>query len=255
MLENLGKSTNLNTNYDFDKIKFATDSRTFERAVGLYESGKVTGFRDEFDGFAAVVIGTEHYNVYVSSRHYDHGNCTCYLGQQDELCKHMVAVAIHAVLRGRKLRKQEKRLHGEPTCSCKIGILDDKRVAEIKAAITAALRLIKPYNGPSRIWFSYQNSLTEGCNRLAPIISDLPVGEKTAALLVDLLLRLDRKLCTGGVDDSDGTVGGFMQSTVAVLEEYAKHDRSCIRCFGKLANQETCFDWEAPLVRILDEGL
>ena len=33
--------------YDLDKIKFATDQSTYERAVGLYESGKVTRFVKE----------------------------------------------------------------------------------------------------------------------------------------------------------------------------------------------------------------
>lgn len=28
--------------YDFNKIKFATDKPTFEKAVALYENGKVT---------------------------------------------------------------------------------------------------------------------------------------------------------------------------------------------------------------------
>lgn len=226
---------------------------TFERAVALYEAGKIQDFQEGISAFSATVHGTQPYRVHVSSRYYDHGSCTCYVGQRDELCKHMVAVALYAVLRGRKLREEEKQQRTEPMCSCKIGMLDVERAAETKASIAAALRLIKPYNGPSRVWFSYQNSLTEGCNRLAPIISDLPVGEKTAALLVDLLLRLDRKLCTGGVDDSDGTVGGFMQSVVAVLEEYAEHDPVCIRTFKKLLGHATCFDWEAPLIKILDE--
>ena len=57
------------------------------------------------------------------------------------------------------------------------------------------------------------------------MVSDLPASEQTTQLLVDMLLRLDKKLCQGGVDDSDGTVGGFMyEQTVEVLKEYAKLD-------------------------------
>jgi hypothetical protein len=37
-------------------------------------------------------------------------------------------------------------------------------------------------------------------------------------------LRLDDKLSRGGVDDSDGTVGGFIEETVHALEQYAKLD-------------------------------
>jgi hypothetical protein len=36
--------------YNLDKIKFATDGPTFERAVSLYESGKVTQFKEDFGG-------------------------------------------------------------------------------------------------------------------------------------------------------------------------------------------------------------
>lgn len=113
------------------------------------------------------------------------------------------------------------------------------------------MKYIKSYNGPSRIWFSYQGSLSEGCNRLSKIISGLPVSEQTARLLVDVLLRLDKKLGYSGVDDSDGTVGGFVEETVRVLEEYAKLDSSCINAFRGLRGRETSFDWGEPLVKLV----
>ena len=69
-----------------------------------------------------------------------------------------------------------------------------------------------------------------------------------------MLLWLDKKLSRDGVDDSDGTVGGFMRETVAVLQEYTKLDPSCIKAFKKLCSYSTCFDWEEPLVRIFDES-
>jgi len=90
---------------------------------------------------------------------------------------------------------------------------------------------------------------------LAKLVSDLPVSEQTAKLLVDLLLRLDKKLCTGGVDDSDGTVGGFVEEVVFLLQEYAKLDQKCVTAFKKLRDKKTCFGWEEPLVKIIDEGL
>lgn len=239
--------------YDLDKIKFATDGPTFERAVGLYESGKVTQFETIMDGFSAVVLGIKPYRVFVSARHYDRGSCECYLGQQDTLCKHMVAVAIYAVMRGQPLTKEDKQLVDRPKCSGKLGELNKEELAATKKSIAVAMRYIKPYRGPSRIWFAYQNSLSEGCNRLAAIVSDLPVSEQIAKLLVDMLLRLDKKLCQGGVDDSDGTVGGFIDETVEVLKEYVKLDPSCIKAFKKLCGQSTCFGWEEPLVKLFDE--
>jgi hypothetical protein len=83
----------------------------------------------------------------------------------------------------------------------------------------------------------------------------MSISSQTAKVLVDMLLRLDKKLCTGGVDDSDGTVGGFIEETVSVLQEYAKLDPRCIEAFEKLSKQGTCFGWESPLLETMDENL
>jgi hypothetical protein len=72
--------------------------------------------------------------------------------------------------------------------------------------------------------------------------------------LVDLLLRLDDRLCHTGVDDSNGTVGGFMQEVAAVLEQYAAAEPRVVKTFARLAGQKTCFEWEEPLVRLWDEA-
>lgn len=241
--------------YDLDKIKFATDSPTWERAVRLYESGKVTEFRDTGFTFTAVVLGTHPYRVIVSPRHYDHATCTCYLGQNDTFCKHMAAVAIHAVVGGKKLTDEEKRQVTKPVCSGRVGTFTDQEFAEVKLAISAAMRHIKPYDGPSRIWFAYQNSLMEGCNRLAAIVSELPVSEQTAGLLVSLLLRLDKKLTTGGVDDSDGTIGTFIEETVEALKQFAALDPACVKTFDKLKGQETCSGWEESLLAMIQRKI
>jgi len=154
---------------------------------------------------------------------------------------------------GKKLSKEDKELVGSPKCSRQLGELSKQELAKTKKAITSAMRYIKAYIGPSRTWFAYQNSLDEGCARLSKLVSELPVGEQTAKLLVDILLRLDKKLCQGGVDDSDGTVGGFIEEVVIVLEDYVKLDPLCIKALEKLCGQSTCFGWEAPLVKIFDE--
>jgi len=112
------------------------------------------------------------------------------------------------------------------------------------------MRYIKSYTGPSKIWFTYQDSLTEGCNRLAAIVSKLPANRQTAKLLINLLLRLDKKLQTGGVDDSDGTVGGFIEEVVSLLVEFAQKDPECKKEFKALRDRETCFGWEEPLLNL-----
>lgn len=236
--------------YDLDKIKFATDRPTFERAVALYEDGKVTQFEEGIRSYSAVVEGSKPYQVFIEARRYDYGHCTCYLGQNDTLCKHMVALALYAVSGGKPLSEKDKKLVYSPTCSGKLGILSSEELSVVKKSITDAMRYIKGYNGPSRTWFAYQNSLQEGCNRLSAVVSDLPVSEQTSQLLVDLLLRLDRKLISGGVDDSDGEVGGFMYETVEVLKTYAQLEPLCALTFQKLQGKETCFDWQKPLLEL-----
>lgn len=241
--------------YDLDKIKFATDGPTFAKAVAIYESGGVKDFADDGFGFSAKVRGSagNFYAVYVSAEKYDAGNCDCYLGQNDTLCKHMVAAAIFSLKRGGELSGEEKERVSDPTSSGRRGDLSTAELKEVKADITASTRLIKPYNGPSRIWFAYQDSLSEGCNRLSNIVSGLPVSGQTAKLLVGLLLRLDRKLSVGGVDDSDGTVGGFIEESVHVLEDFARLDPSSVKAFETLEGRQTCFDWEEPLVALLQK--
>jgi len=239
--------------FNLDKIKFATDAPTFEKAAALYESGKVRQFEEGIGVYLAVVLGTKPYRVLVETRRYDYGHCECYLGQNNILCKHMVAVAIYAVKGGKPLSGEDKRQVSQVTCSGRLGELSKGELAAIKKEITGGIKYIKPYNGPSRIWFSYQNSLSEGCNRLSKIISELPVSEQTAKLLVYLLLRLDNKLCHSGVDDSDGTVGGFMEKVVAMLQEYVKLDPNCSKAFNELKGKETCFGWEEPLLELIKQ--
>jgi len=241
--------------YNLDKIKFATDEATFAKAVDLHDSGKVTKFKEDIMGYSAVVLGTHPYKVYVSLKKYDDGSCDCYLGQNETLCKHMVALAIYALKRGKELSYEERKLTVTPECSGKIGNLTKEELVEIKEAITSAMKCIKSYNGPSRTWFAYQDSLSEGVRRLTKIVSELPIGEETAGLLVDLSLRLDRKLTHGAVDDSDGTVGGFIEELVMILQEYAKLDINCVNAFKKLCDKETCFGWEEPLVRMYDKKI
>lgn len=234
--------------YNLEKIKFSTDEPTFKRAVGLYESGKVTKFEDTDYTYTATVLGTNPYHVFVSYTHFDKGNCECYLGQHETLCKHMVAVAIHAVKKGGALTKADKTQNNELTFSGKAGVLTITELSEFKKSTTSALRYIKPYSGPSRTWFSYQNSLDEGCNRLSALFSELPASSQTSKLIINLLLRLDKKLTFGGVDDSNGTVGGFIQDSVKLLIKFAKVDTECSKEFERLRGKETCFGWEEPLL-------
>ncbi len=126
--------------YNLNKIKFGTDGATFERAVELYESGKVTKFKTDIEGFSAVVLGSKPYRVFLDDAHFDRGTCECYLGQSDTLCKHIVAVALHAVMKGKPLNEQDKRRINLPECSGLLGTLSDAKLAKIKTPFSDRLR-------------------------------------------------------------------------------------------------------------------
>ena len=236
--------------FDLNKIKFATDEGTFNRAVKLYKDRKITQFKEGIGSYTAIVEGTKHYRVSIESRQFGLGYCNCYLGQKDYLCKHIIAVFIYAVKDGKPLSVKDKELNTTPTCSGRRGELLKTDLLNVKQAISSAIKYIKPYVGPSRTWFAYQNSLSEGCRRLSAIVSELPASCQTANVLVDLLLRLDKRLSSGGVDDSDGAIGDFISNVVLMLREYYKIDPDCIKAFEKLKNKETCFGWEEPLIEI-----
>ncbi len=238
--------------YDLDKIKFATDEATYQRAVDLYESGKVTEVKEAFGGFSAIVLGTKPYRVSVSGRRYKDAHCTCYLGEQGTLCKHAVALALYAVMGGQPLSKEDKNQRQEVKFRGRKEELNNDELDAVKKSITEAMKYIKPYSGPSRTWFANQDSLREGCARLSAIISGLPANKQTADILVKLLFRLDRKLQIGGVDDSNGIVGGFMSEVVVMLSDFAQMDPTCIDAFESLCGKQTCFGWEEPLVRIFE---
>src|SRR3989339_1618089 len=132
--------------YNLDKIKFAADQPTYEKAVVLYEAGKVTRFKEGISSYSAVVLGTKPYRVSIEARRFGLANCECYLGQRDTLCKHMVAVSIYAVMDGKKLSGEDKKLVSSPVCSGKLGELSKQELAETKKSITSAMGYIKPYD-------------------------------------------------------------------------------------------------------------
>ena len=236
-----------------DKIKFGTDEATFEKAVALYRGGKVTQVREGIRSYSGVILGTKPYRVSVEARNFKYSFCNCYLGENGTLCKHMIALALFVVKNGEPLTESESIQITVPSCSNIIRQLSVEELATAKKNITSTMRYIKPYHGPSSTWDTNQESLEEGCSRLSAVVVGLPVHLDSAKMLVDLLLRLDKKLQNSGVDDSNGIVGGFIEEVVDVLKEYAQLDPGCEDAFAKLATAGTCFGWEASLVKIFDE--
>jgi uncharacterized Zn finger protein len=91
--------------YDLEKIKSGVEEKKWERAVELYESGKVSDFEESYLGFTASVLGAKPYDVAISEIDWNQGDCSCFMGSNGSVCKHMVALAIHAVLRGAPIAK------------------------------------------------------------------------------------------------------------------------------------------------------
>lgn len=237
--------------FDLDKIKYGVDPATFKKAVDLYKKGKIKNFKEALASYTADVIGTKIYHVSMESRDYRYCFCNCYVGQNDTLCKHAVAVAIYATLGGKKLTKEDETQITKPESSGVIGKLTEDKLKDTKLEITKSISYIKYYDGPSRTWFSYQNSLDEGVNRLSKIVSELPISIQTADLVINLLLRLDKKL-QSGIDDSNGTVGGFIEETVEVLKDFVKKDPKVTTSFKKLIGINSCFGWEEMLVKMIN---
>ncbi|MCK4947932.1 MAG: hypothetical protein KAS46_06130 [Candidatus Aureabacteria bacterium] len=71
--------------------------------------------------------------------------------------------------------------------------------------------------------------------------------------LTRLNLQLEKKLSVGGVDDSNGIVGGLAGEMVALLEKFTGIDPACIDSFEPLCGKQYCFGWEDSLVRLYDE--
>ena len=236
--------------FDLDKIKYGVDPATFQKAIDLYKNGKVKNFEEGIASYTANVLGTHLYRVSVEQRDYHYSFCDCYLGQNETLCKHAIAVAIYAVTSGKKLTKEDETQITKPVSSEVIGELPEDELKSVKADITKSISYIKYYDGPSRTWFAYQNSLDEGVNRLSKIVSELPISVQTTDLIINLLLRLDKKL-QSGVDDSNGTVGGFIEETVEVLKDFVKKDSKVATSFKKLIGISSCFGWEESLISLI----
>ena len=241
--------------YTLKDIKLKVDETTFARAAKLYESGAVGPISQGVKGYAATVKGTELYQVWLSPKDVYLADCNCYVGQNDTLCKHMVALAL-AVLAGNDGPFETEDLQQNNTVegSGKVGVLSADETAVYRKEISTIItKYIRSYDGPSRTWFTYQNRLDEGCNRLADVVRRLPICTASADLMITMLLRLDTKLSSGGVDDSNGTVGGFIERCVIILETQARQDEGYIAVFRKrLPTSHTCFDWELPLMELVN---
>lgn len=224
--------------FTYPDVQYSTNNAIANRALDLFLSGKVGNITEGPSDYSATVQGSKSYHVNLSvNRIYD-ADCTCYMGQNGDLCKHVLAVA-YAVLKQSGVIKEQSSQ----------GPLNLK---EAKPAVNAGMRRIKPYRGPSRIWFGYQRDLSIGSGIVEDALRDLPPTEEHAKYLWSVVKRLDQKLLNG-VDDSDGTVGGCTMTLVERLAGYAKTNPELLPVIERFCADRMHFDFHTSLESMIDE--
>ncbi len=228
--------------FTLDDVRYAEGAATFQRARDLYESGKVGPVKEDKSGYHAIVNGTQPYRVTISNKRVDVGSCECYLGQNDRLCKHMLALAL-AVLHPSGKTDTDNIVDTKP-----------HYLIDTKKQVVAGMRKIRAYTGPSRIWFSYQRSLATGAGMITDAIKELYPSRENVVYLWRLVERLDKKL-VNGVDDSDGVVGECISQILEQLAIHARLQPGLEPVIRDYCGRKTGFGFEEDLRRLLDKTL
>ena len=219
--------------FTLQDVKYADSPEMFARAEKIYRDGKVrnTSKIGIDRGYQGIVEGSKSYNVWVSARRVDEGNCTCYMGQNDMLCKHMLALAIAILDASGKLK----------------GTLPPTDLLKAKKFVNEGMKKVRTYHGPSRIWFSYQRTLATGAGIITEGVRGLSATPKNAQYLWSLVLRISNKLAIGGIDDSDGVIGDCVGNLVAQLGKYAKESPKLQKIILAYCKDDTGFGFENDL--------
>jgi hypothetical protein len=218
--------------FTIDDVKYADSPATFGRAQDLFRTGKVQDISETARGYRAIVQGTHPYAVGVSYRRVDEGDCSCYLGQNGRLCKHILSLALAVLHASGKVTPPPQ----QPPAG----------LEEIKPLVNAGMRKLRYYTGPSRTWFSYQRSLATGAGMIADTVSRLPPTKENARYLWKLVERIDDKLANG-IDDSDGHVGACIMALIDQLAAYEKNQPDLKPLISRFCDKATNFDFEHEL--------
>ena len=217
--------------FTIQDIKYSEDPQTFLRAQDMFKGGKVGTIREDVRRYSAKVKGTKLYDVGVSYKRVDAGYCSCYLGRNDTLCKHMLALALAVLDKSGDLQTDEPIIN-----------LD-----EAKKCVSEGMRRLVAYNGPSRVWFAYQRKLATGSGIIMGAIESLPASKPNAKYLWALVLRISKKLATGGIDDSEGEVGNCVYAIIQKLGKYSKESPELIPTLLSYCKDDTGFGFEDEL--------
>lgn len=220
--------------YTINEIKYAHSPVMYERAKGLYQTGKVMEITERQHSYAATIQGTHPYAVSVSKSHVDKGDCTCYMGKNEMLCKHMLALALAVLHASGKIEETTPNTNTSSDLN------------DVKPVVTAGFAKLRPYRGSSRIWFGYQRELATGAGIIAEAVSTLPPTKENANYLWNVIGRIDRKLING-VDDFDGVVGDCAARIIDQLAKYANIAPELEPVIEKYCNKKTNFCFEEEL--------
>ena len=217
-------------------VCYSTNAPMLARAVKLFEGGAVRGVEGARDGYAATVVGTSPYHVYVSMKRITSSLCSCYMGQNGDLCKHVIALAL-AVLHDLGLVDAA----GLPAGA---SVIDETHAIE---HIQAGMRYIRVHTGSSRTWFEYQRKLSVGTGIIMDGVCALPVTLDTAVYLWKTVLKLSKKLREGGVDDSEGAVGRLIEAIIDRIARMAHADDGIMKYMVPHCHDKTGFGFENEL--------
>lgn len=218
-------------------IKYSVDEAVLERAKKLFKSEKVGKISEDNGGYCATVQGGDVYFVSISRKNIDYGHCDCYMGQKNQLCKHMIALGL-AVLD--LFGKIENTSNDSP-----------ENLKEVKQLVSKGIRKIKPYVGPSKIWFSYQRKLDIAAGIIEEAVKNLLANKENAKYLWSLVLKLSDKLATGGIDDSNGTIGGCISKLVKQCGQFAINKNELRTMVQEFTKDDTGFGFEDELKQML----
>lgn len=225
--------------FTYADIKYSTSRSIVDKAVELFKSGCVGPISEGPHEYSAIVQGTEPYRVSMSQNRIDDSDCTCYMGRNDQLCKHVLALALEVLEKSGV--QEDTRSPQSPT-----------DLVEAKEIVRDGMKRIKPYRGPSKIWFRYQRDLSVGCGMIEDAVAALPPIKENAKYIWSLVKRLDKKLLNG-IDDSDGTVGGCVSGLIEQLAAHAEENPELISMIEQFCSEGTSYDFHVMLEGMIDE--
>jgi hypothetical protein len=178
--------------FGYIDVRYGVDPGTFVRGLRLFTDGAVKNFQHHPGFITSQVQGGDLYRVGITPNSFERADCTCYVGQDDILCKHVVALALEILKKRQIVDDEGNNLNPQFDLNTESGA---------KAQINTGFRKIIPYVGPSKKWFEYQGKLALGSNLITDTLNSFASNKENIKYLWTLVVKISKKLSHGGVDD------------------------------------------------------